>query len=78
MKKDIYIQKAVKYVNEMIDGEDVKKPINEKLNSLLTRTKRGIKKDTDKETDIDEPIMKVIRYVKHFRKLREDLKNVSS
>ena len=48
------------------------KPV-EKSKGLLNRTSRGM--SVDLMQDADAPLLKVVRYVKEFRKMREGLNN---
>ena len=40
---------------------------------LLNRTSRGISVESNQNSN--EPLMKVVQYVKQFRKMREGIKN---
>ena len=70
--KDV-TQQMYKTVNKLIDemGETTKP--TEKSKSLLNRTSRGM--SVDKEFDEDNPLFKVVQYVKGFRKMRKELGN---
>ena len=62
-----------KTVNKLIDEMGkTEKPV-EKSKGLLNRTSRGM--PVDVMQDADAPLLKVVRYVKEFRKMRELLKN---
>jgi hypothetical protein len=68
MTKQMY-----KTVNKLIDEMGkTEKPV-EKSKGLLNRTSRGM--PVDMMQDTDAPLLKVVRYVKEFRKMREGLKN---
>ena len=68
MTKQMY-----KTVNKLLDemGKN-EKPV-EKSKGLLNRTSRGM--SVDLMQDADAPLLKVARYVKDFRKMREGLNN---
>ena len=68
MTKQMY-----KTVNKLIDQMDkTEKPV-EKPKGLLNRTSRCM--SVDMMQDTDAPLLKVVRYVKEFRKMREGLNN---
>lgn len=61
-----------KRVNMLIDNMDDSEPKKESR-GLLNRTSRGISVDNNQNSDA--PLMKVVQYVKQFRKMREGIKN---
>ena len=61
-----------KRVNMLIDNMDYSEPKKES-NGLLNRTSRGISVESNQNSN--EPLMKVVQYVKQFRKMREGIKN---
>ena len=62
-----------KTVNELIDSTESTEPTVSESKGLLTRTSRG--QEITNDTDKNEPLLKVVEYVKKFRKMREGLKN---
>ena len=62
-----------KTVNELIDSTESTEPTVSESKGLLTRTSRG--QEIINDTDKNEPLLKVVEYVKKFRKMREGLKN---
>jgi len=71
MVKD-YTKQMYETVNELIKfaGNTQKEPTQSK--GLLNRSSRG--QEVNKES-VDEPILKVVEYVKQFRKMREEINN---
>ena len=68
MTKQMY-----KTVNKLIDEMGkTEKPV-EKSKGLLNRTSRGM--PVDVMQDADAPLLKVVRDVKEFRKMREGVNN---
>ena len=61
-----------KRVNMLINNMDDSEPKKESK-GLLNRTSRGISVESNQNSN--EPLMKVVQYVKQFRKLREGIKN---
>lgn len=61
-----------KRVNMLIDNMDDSEPKKESK-GLLNRTSRGISVESNQNSN--EPLMKVVQYVKQFRKMREGIKN---
>ena len=55
----------------LIDNMDTSKPEKESK-GLLNRTSRGMSVDSQANK---EPLMKIVQYVKQFRKMREGIKN---
>tara|TARA_R110002073_G_C9408023_1_gene575098 strand:- start:1000 stop:1221 length:222 start_codon:yes stop_codon:yes gene_type:complete len=72
MAKD-FTKKMYKTVNELIDSTESTEPTVSESKGLLTRTSRG--QEIINDTDKNEPLLKVVEYVKKFRKMREGLKN---
>jgi len=72
MAKD-FTKKMYKTVNELIDSTENTEPTVLESKGLLTRTSRG--QEMTDDTDKNEPLLKVVEYVKKFRKMREGLKN---
>jgi len=72
MAKD-FTKKMYKTVNELIDSTEKTEPTVSESKGLLTRTSRG--QEITNDTDKNEPLLKVVEYVKKFRKMREGLKN---
>ena len=72
MAKD-FTKKMYKTVNELIDSTESTEPTVSESKGLLTRTSRG--QEITGDTDKNEPLLKVVEYVKKFRKMREGLKN---
>lgn len=72
MAKD-FTKKMYKTVNELIDSTESTEPTVSESKGLLTRTSRG--QEITNDTDKNEPLLKVVEYVKKFRKMREGLKN---
>jgi len=72
MAKD-FTKKMYKTVNELIDSTESTEPTVSESKGLLTRTSRG--QEITDDTDKNEPLLKVVEYVKKFRKMREGLKN---
>jgi len=71
MDKD-YTKKMYKTINELIEyskGTEEKSPASK---GLLNRTSRG---RSTEDVDVDAPLLKVVEYVKQFRKMREGLKD---
>ncbi len=71
MDKD-YTKKMYKTINELIEysrGTEEKLPASK---GLLNRTSRG---RSTEDVDVDAPLLKVVEYVKQFRKMREGLKD---
>ena len=60
-----------KRVNMLIDNMDTSKPEKESK-GLLNRTSRGMSVDSQANK---EPLMKIVQYVKQFRKMREEINN---
>tara|TARA_R110002074_G_scaffold34920_1_gene95569 strand:+ start:289 stop:507 length:219 start_codon:yes stop_codon:yes gene_type:complete len=61
-----------KRVNMLIDNMNNSEPKKEPK-GLLNRTSRGISVGNNQNSDA--PLMKVVQYVKQFRKMREGIKN---
>ena len=61
-----------KRVNMLINNMDDSEPKKESK-GLLNRTSRGISVESNQNSN--EPLMKVVQYVKQFRKMREGIKN---
>ena len=61
-----------KRVNMLIDNMNYSEPKKESK-GLLNRTSRGISVDNNQNSAA--PLMKVVQYVKQFRKMREGIKN---
>ena len=61
-----------KRVNMLIDNMNYSEPKKESK-GLLNRTSRGISVESNQNSN--EPLMKVVQYVKQFRKMREGIKN---
>ena len=72
MAKD-FTKKMYKTVNELINSTESSEPTVSESKGLLTRTSRG--QEITDDTDKNEPLLKVVEYVKKFRKMREGLKN---
>jgi hypothetical protein len=72
MAKD-FTKKIYKTVNELIDSTKKTEPTVSESKGLLTRTSRG--QEITDDTDKNEPLLKIVEYVKQFRKMREGLKN---
>jgi len=71
MDKD-YTKKMYKTINELIEysrGTEEKLPASK---GLLNRTSRG---RSTEDVDVDAHLLKVVEYVKQFRKMREGLKD---
>tara|TARA_R100001015_G_C4578317_1_gene135224 strand:+ start:187 stop:411 length:225 start_codon:yes stop_codon:yes gene_type:complete len=71
--KNLFYKKAYKNINKIIEAMDESVVEQPETKGLLNRTSRGLSK-TD-ETEMNEPIFKVARYVKQIRKMREGIKN---
>ena len=56
----------------LIDNMNYSEPKKESK-GLLNRTSRGISVESNQNSN--EPLMKVVQYVKQFRKMREGIKN---
>ena len=68
----VYTKKMYKTINELIEYS---KDTEEKTfgsKGLLNRTSRG---RSTEDIDVDAPLLKVVEYVKQFRKMREGLKD---
>tara|TARA_Y100000114_G_scaffold40685_1_gene36192 strand:- start:2073 stop:2309 length:237 start_codon:yes stop_codon:yes gene_type:complete len=73
-KKEKYARKAVSTVNKIIKMSKETTASEPETKGLLNRTSRGVDKNIIDDSE-NTPLMKVVEYVKQFRKLREELSN---
>ena len=73
-KKEKYARKAVSTVNKIIKMSKETTVSEPETKGLLNRTSRGVDKNIIDDSE-NTPLMKVVEYVKQFRKLREELSN---